>query len=539
MPATLPPPLTQRRQIPAAIRSAVSGNRVREAVVCTDAPTLVYDQRSGKIVLEALLTEGATWRDPAPLLLDHQRQVAAQVGSASNFRREPNKIVATLRLARTQAADEAWDLVQGGHLTDVSLGYTIEEYVDIKPGQSRTVSGKFFTAPQGQTLRVVAKFAIREISLVPIGADPKSGIRSFPSLSERTNSMPPSPLSAVPHGSIDSMRLGDLASLVLRSRGLDPPESPGDLLEQAFPRRSAGTSDMDGAGELFGLVSQWVLDGWRNAHDSLSGIYTVIRADDFLEQQLVNVTTHPRMGRVPRGGTAPEVGFGVTSTGARLMRFGLKFSMSEEDLVDGEPLGAWRVGIEEGARAARALVADLLWGTILRNPNLADGEPLFSADRGNLGAAAFTDENLRSAWGAIGGQTDQGDDGAPIHLNLQPRFVITSPQGLVRAREYIRPQVVEGAEILPRSESRLSRTGFVDPVTGELLATPNDGAWLLAAPAEQRTSIALLLLRGQTEPTVRQTPLRQGRWGMSFDVQLAAAAAAVDGKGLYYSSADG
>jgi hypothetical protein len=180
MPATLPPPLTQHRQVAGAIRSAVGSGRVREAVVCTDAPTLVYDQRSGKVVLEVLLTEGATWRDPAPLLLDHQRQVAAQVGSASNFRREPNRLIASLRLARTQAADEAWDLIQGGHLRDVSLGYLVEEYVDIRPGSSKIVAGRSFVAPQGQMLRVVAKFSIREVSLVPIGADPASTIRLAP-----------------------------------------------------------------------------------------------------------------------------------------------------------------------------------------------------------------------------------------------------------------------------------------------------------------------------------------------------------------------
>ena len=351
--------------------------------------------------------------------------------------------------------------------------------------------------------------------------------------------MPTSLLSTVPHGSIDSMRLGDLANLVLRSRGIDPPDNPADALEQAFPRRSAGVSGVDGAGELFGLVCQWVADGWRSTQDSLAGVYTIISADNFLEQRLLNVTTHPRMGRVPRGGTAPEVGFGVTSTGVRLLRYGLRFTMSEQDLIDGEPLGVLRVAIEEVARAGRALVSDLLWATILGNPKLADGEPLFCADRGNVGTAAFSDTSLRAAWGAIAGQVDQGADGAPVHVNLQPRFLITSPQGLIRAREFIRPQVVEGSEILPRSESRLSRTGFVDPVSGELLASGNDNHWLLAAPAEQRTSIALLLLRGMTEPTVRQTPLRQGQWGVCFDIQFAAAAAAVDGKGLYYSTSNG
>jgi phage head maturation protease len=534
-------PATQltRREVPAAIRAAVLGGRSREAVLATDQPVEVFDARANRVILETLLLEGCEFKEPLPLLIDHDRRIPSQIGSVTSVRREPGRLIGTLRFGRNDAADQVWSLVTDGHARSVSVGYRILQETELRPGQSKAVSGRLFSAPADRPLRVVSKWTLKEVSLVVIPADPASGIRSFPSLSTFRSNQPMTVSTTIPTRNLDQMRLADLANLVLRSRGVDPPDNPADALEQAFPRRSAGVSGVDGAGELFGLVCQWVADGWRSTQDSLAGVYTIVPCDNFLEQQLVNVTTHPRMGRVPRGGVAREVGFGLASTGARLMRFGLKFSMSEEDLVDGEPLGAWRVGIEEAARAARALVDDLLWGCILSNPTLADGEPLFCASRGNVGTGAFSDENLRTAWGTIASQTDRADDGSPIHLNLQPRILITSPQGLIRAREFIRPQVVEGSEILPRSESRLSRTGFVDPVSGELLATPNDGAWLLGAPAEQRTSIALLLLRGETEPTVRQTPLRQGQWGMSFDIQFAAAAAALDGKGLFYSSADG
>lgn len=530
-----------RREVPAAIRAAVPGGRSREAVLATDQAVEVYDQRSGRVVLESLMLEGAEWSEPVPLLVDHDRRIPSQIGSVTAVRREPGKLAGTLHFARNDAGNDAWALVTDGHARSVSVGYRILEQVELRPGQSKAVSGKFFAAPADRPLRVVSRWTLKEVSLVTIPADGLAGIRSDSlSLTSRSTSMPTSTLSTIPHRNLDQMRLADLAAVTLRSRGIDPPENDIEALEAAFPTRGrAGTSGGSGVSELFGVISQWCLDGWRRAPDSLDGVYTIVSADNYLEQQLANVTVHPRMTRVPRGGTAPEVGFAVTSTGVRLMRFGLQFVLDEQDAIDGARIGLYRVALEEALRAARGMVSDLLWATILGNPTLADGEPLFCASRGNVGTGAFSDENLRTAWGTIASQTDRADDGSPIHLNLQPRYLITSPQGLIRAREFIRPQVVEGSEILPRSESRLSRTGFVDPVSGELLATPNDGAWLLGAPAEQRTSIALLLLRGETEPTVRQTPLRQGQWGMSFDIQFAAAAAALDGKGLFYSSADG
>jgi hypothetical protein len=454
-------------------------------------------------------------------------------------RREPGKLAGTLHFARNDAGDDAWALVGGGHARALSVGYRIHEQTEIRAGQTKTVSGRLFSAPADRPLRVVSRWTLKEVSLVTIPADEKAGIRSFPSLSERTNSMPPSLLSTVPHGSIDSMRLLDLAGLVLRSRGQAVPDNPADALEQAFPRRSVGMSGVDGVSELFGLVTEWTRDGWRRAADSLDGVYTIVSADNYLEQQLANVTVHPRMTRVPRGQTAPEVGFGVTSTGVRLLRFGLQFVLDEQDAIDGEPLGVLRVGLEEAARAGRALIGDLLWATILGNPTLADGKALFHADRKNLGNAAFSDTSLKAAYGAIAGQVDTADDGGPVHLNLQPRYLITSPQGLIAAREYIRPGILEGAEIIARAESRLSKTGVVDPVSGELLATSNDNHWLLAAPGDQKPSIVLSLLNGQTEPRVRQFALDRGQWGVGFDVSFSCAAAAVDGKGLYYSTSNG
>jgi HK97 family phage prohead protease len=526
-----------RRQTPAAIRAAVSG-RSREAAIATDQPVEVYDWSTGRVVLESLLIDGAEWAEPVPMLIDHDRRIPSQIGSVVNLRREPGKLAATLRFGKTAAGNDAWALVTDGHARSVSVGYRILEQTEIRAGQSKTVSGKLFTAPADSPLRVVSRWSLKEVSLVPVPADTAAGIRSFPSLSRRSNSTM-TVSTTIPTRNLDQMRLADLAAVTLRSRGIDPPENAIAALEAAFPTRSAGTSGAGGVSELLDVVTQWVLDGWRNTQDSLAGIYATVSADNYLEQQLAAVTVHPRMGRVPRGGTAPEVGFGVTSTGVRLLRFGLQFVIDQRDAADGARIGVYRVALAEAARAARAMVSDLLWGCILSNPTLADGKALFHADRKNTGNTAFSDTSLKAAWGAIAGQVDTADDGGPVHLNLQPRYLITSPNGLIAAREYIRPGIIEGAEIIARSESRLSKTGVVDPVSGELLAASNDNHWLLAAHAEQRPSIVLSLLNGATEPRVRQFALDGGQWGLGFDVSFSCAATALDGRPLYFSTSDG
>ena len=343
---------------------------------------------------------------------------------------------------------------------------------------------------------------------------------------------------SIPTSDLDQMLLATWPAVTLRC----PRNSTAGQRHRALEHRFPAAPRHVRRGRRRRLVwarLPWAADGWRRAADSLDGVYTIVSADNYLEQQLANVTTHPRMTRVPRGGTAPEVGFGVTSTGVRLLRFGLQFVLDEQDAIDGARIGLYRVALEEALRAARGMVSDLLWATILGNPKLADGKTLFHSDRGNLGNAAFSDTSLKAAYGAIAGQVDQGADGGPVHLNLQPRILVTSPNGLIAAREYIRPGILEGAEIIARAESRLSKTGVVDPVSGELLATSNDNHWLLAATGEQKPSIVLSLLNGQTEPRVRQFALDRGQWGIGFDVSFSCAAAALDGRPLYYSSADG
>ena len=124
------------------------------------------------------MIDGATFRDPAPLQIDHDRGVPSMIGSVSNFRKEPGRLVGTLRFAEgVQQTDEAWELARGGHLTSVSVGYTIQESEEIPAGRTQAVAGRTFTA-KDSPLRVVTRWTVRELSLVTQPADAAATIRS-------------------------------------------------------------------------------------------------------------------------------------------------------------------------------------------------------------------------------------------------------------------------------------------------------------------------------------------------------------------------
>ncbi|MGI6417621.1 MAG: hypothetical protein ACOX1P_18360 [Thermoguttaceae bacterium] len=134
-------------------------------------------------------------------------------------------------------ATTAWALVTDGHARSVSVGYRILEQTELRPGQSKAVSGKFFAAPADRPLRVVSRWTLKEVSLVTIPADGLAGIRSDSlSLTSRSTSMPTSTLSTIPHRNLDQMRLADLAAVTLRTRGIDPPDNPASTRSRpAFP----------------------------------------------------------------------------------------------------------------------------------------------------------------------------------------------------------------------------------------------------------------------------------------------------------------
>ena len=347
-------------------------------------------------------------------------------------------------------------------------------------------------------------------------------------------------LSTVPHGSIDSMRLADLANLVLRSRDQAVPDNPSDLLEAAFPTRGrAGISGVGGVDELLNIITTWSLDGWRQGVDTLSGVYRIVSASSYLEEKLATVGVHPKMTRIGRGEVAPSANFEVDSASSRIMKFGLQFILAEEDMIDGAPLGVWRIAVEESLRAARNLVGDLLWSTLVKNPVCADGLKIFDDGRGNKSQASLDKTELDAAMLAVAGHTGVDDGGNPVHYNLRPNFLIVCPSKLHEARRLVRPTIVDGSELRVLAESRMGQAGVLDPVAGEVLVAGNGRNWMLAAGGEQKASLVLSLLHGATEPRIRQFALDGGRWGIGFDVSFSCGVTALSGAPLYWSTSDG
>ncbi|MFA7254133.1 MAG: Mu-like prophage major head subunit gpT family protein [Patescibacteria group bacterium] len=169
------------------VRAATINEEERsvEAVISTDTPVEVWDWRRGELIDEVLLAPAARMPTQMPMLANHDRwSLDSVLGSIRNIRVEGGNVIGRLFFARDDAdADKAWNKVRQGHIIDVSVGYRVNEAVEIAAGQTATVAGKTYTAAANRAMRIATAWTPKEGSLVPIGADQAAKIREAATIS--------------------------------------------------------------------------------------------------------------------------------------------------------------------------------------------------------------------------------------------------------------------------------------------------------------------------------------------------------------------
>lgn len=183
------PPYNGRRDGPAddcqtrtfSVRadSIDEATRSIEAVITTEDPVRVIARDRYEEIDEVLRSDGVALPEQVPVLDSHWRySVDSVLGSARHIRREGSDTVARLHFAEgNEAAERAWNLVRQRHVRDVSVGYRVTAYSDVEAGQSAQINGKSYTAGQ-RRLRVATAWDLKEVSITPIGADPRAKTRS-------------------------------------------------------------------------------------------------------------------------------------------------------------------------------------------------------------------------------------------------------------------------------------------------------------------------------------------------------------------------
>ena len=155
------------REAPSTVDEAA---RSVEFVAATERAVDVWDWELWEEVPEVLLMSGVRLPEngQVPLMDSHDySRVGNVLGSFRGFRVEGAELVGRAVFSATDEGEKAFVKVKEGHLTDVSVGYRVNNYVRLDAGETVTVQGRDFEGP----LRVVTDWQLFEVSLCPIGAD--------------------------------------------------------------------------------------------------------------------------------------------------------------------------------------------------------------------------------------------------------------------------------------------------------------------------------------------------------------------------------
>ena len=298
------------RTIPLITRTDGMAGRVKHAVVASEDRVPVYDWERGAVVDEVLLMSGAKLPAQVPLQLDHARGTNAMIGSGRSLRIEGQTVAAQLHFSSGDSeSDRTWQLVSGGHLKTLSIGYSIQQAEILRPGETKTIFGRVFSA--GATaLRVVTNWILREISVTPFPADASAGIRSrsshfpkgpVPMFSSRV--VPSNPTAAKivdalqPELQRNDMRLSELCRAGFTYQGIAPPENSFDLCRD-------GVSNPAISAAIGALFESQILRRFETAEDSTRGLRVELPVSNFLPRELLTNEGGTRLEPVPRGGEA-------------------------------------------------------------------------------------------------------------------------------------------------------------------------------------------------------------------------------------------
>lgn len=154
-----------------------------EAVVASETPARMFDYRSYEFIDEILVARGGVFPPHMPLLANHKRySLEDNIGSAREFRQEGDKWIGRGYVCKAvgdnDPVERIWRRVADGHLRAVSIGYQVQNSVDIPAGKRQKVGDMEYAAGD-RTLRVTTEWRVFELSLTPIGADSTALIRSM------------------------------------------------------------------------------------------------------------------------------------------------------------------------------------------------------------------------------------------------------------------------------------------------------------------------------------------------------------------------
>ncbi|KJS40390.1 MAG: hypothetical protein VR70_05845 [Rhodospirillaceae bacterium BRH_c57] len=252
-------------------------------------------------------------------------------------------------------------------------------------------------------------------------------------------------------------------------------------------------------------------------------------AADFKNINRVQLGEAPSLKKIAENGEFKRGTIGESKETYKLETFGRVVSISRHVIVNDDLDAFTRVPAMYGAAAAN-LESDTVYGVLVGNPIMADGNALFhAAKHSNLttGATVPTADTLGVMRSKLRNQ--KGLDGESI-LNLTPRFLLASASRETDVEKLLSALVVPGtqADVIPASMRSL--VPVIEPRL-ELLSGGSATAFYLVADSSQIDTVEYCYLEGQ-EGVYIETRMGFDVDGVEVKARLDFGAKAIDWRGM-------
>jgi hypothetical protein len=250
----------------------------------------------------------------------------------------------------------------------------------------------------------------------------------------------------------------------------------------------------------------------------------------------------PQLEKVNEHGEFKRGSIGEGAESYKIATFGKIVGITRQVLINDDLDAFTRIPALFGTQAAQ-LESDLVWAQIIGNPNMGDGNALFSIAHKNLAGSvvklsAATSVDAISA-GRTAMATQTGLDGKTV-LNVQPTYLIVPVAASAQAEKIVsnRVNAAKKDDVVPTSiqnlqvisEARLD-VGINNTSVAAAIAGSAD-AWYLASSPDQIDTVELAYLEGN-EGVYTETRMGFDVDGVEIKVRLDAGAKTIDHRGLY------
>jgi hypothetical protein len=290
--------------------------------------------------------------------------------------------------------------------------------------------------------------------------------------------------------------LREMARECLRRAG-KPTHGDMDMVGRAF------TSTSDFPAILADAAHKSVLAGALEANEVFDQFTGEVTATDFRTHTGVSLEAFSSLDMVPEDMEYKHGDISDRGIGYQVVTFGKLFAISRQAIINDDVNASTQIPAAMG-RAAMRTCGNAVFRLLIDNPQMPDGNALFSAAHGNLAAAGavINAESFGKAVTAMGTQKGKQDEA----LNIPPSFLLLPIAKYAEAHVLLHSMVI-GTQAQPNQSNPWQ--GKVRPITDARLDISGSPAWFLAGP--KGWGINTAWLGGNKTPRVEQ------RLGWSVD----------------------